>query len=66
MAKEKDQVGRVIITFDHTGEAPLHLSIQNLHPLLAVGVMTLAYERLKRQIVAESISPVMVPTRRVG
>lgn len=56
-----DKVGRLIITIDYTGGSPLDLKIQNVDPLLALGVLTLVYERMKRDLVVQSISPVLVP-----
>lgn len=59
---ETPEVGRIIITYEFKEQEEVSLRIQNLPPILALGILTLACERLKREVMSPSISPVVVPT----
>lgn len=61
----EDKVGRVIITYDYADQQSVSLRLQNLPPILALGLLTLASERLKREVLAGGISPVIVPKIRL-
>lgn len=61
----EDKVGRIIITYDISGEERLTIGLKNIPPILALGLLTIAHERIKREVLAAGASPAVVPRMKL-